>query len=203
MLPQKAVFFPLKKILVIADMHIGKLVHFRRKGIFAPLRKTNEDLEMMLSLIRKFQPTEVVFLGDLFHSEINSECGHFIKTIEHFPEIRFTLTKGNHDIIPDALFKETGIEITDERLLDNHLVLRHQLPEKRHEEFFYIIGHIHPGYRFQGKGRQRYSLPCFHLTNHSLTLPAFGIHTGMAIPDFLNSDEIYVIMNEEIIRMPC
>src|SRR5690606_32614979 len=98
LLPEKAIFFLDQRILVLADMHLGKLVHFRKKGIFAPVRTINEDLETMLSLIKSLEPNEVVFLGDLFHSEANSEYHHFIEAIELFPKVQFTLTKGNHDI---------------------------------------------------------------------------------------------------------
>lgn len=202
LLPEKAIFFLDQRILVLADMHLGKLVHFRKKGIFAPVRTINEDLETMLSLIKSLEPNEVVFLGDLFHSEANSEYHHFIEAVELFPKVQFTLTKGNHDIIPEALFNDTRIEITSEKVLKNNIVLRHQLPKALSLESFYIIGHIHPGYRFHGMGRQNYTLSCYHRSGHFLTLPAFGKHTGLFTPDFLPEDAIYVIMNEEVVKIP-
>jgi len=202
LLPQRAAFFLQQRILVLADMHLGKLVHFRKKGIFAPLRLVNEDLDTMSSLIKTLKPDEVVFLGDLFHSEANSEYHHFIEVIDLFPNVKFTLTKGNHDIIPEALLRDTKIEVTDEIVLQNNIVLRHQLPKSRPLESFYIIGHIHPGYIFYGKGRQYYTLSCYHHTRHFLILPAFGKHTGLFIPDVLPEDAVYVIMNEEVVRVP-
>lgn len=199
---EKAIFICQEKILVIADMHLGKLIHFRKKGLFVPSPPFNSDLEMLVSLIERFEPLEVVFLGDLFHSENNSDYHSFISTIQLFPEIQFTLTKGNHDIIPDEIFINDHIAVVEEKTLENDVVLIHQLPKELSEVSFYIIGHIHPGYRIQGIGRQSYRLPCFHQTSNVLTLPAFGTHTGLFILDILSTDVVYVILNDDVVKIP-
>jgi DNA ligase-associated metallophosphoesterase len=202
LLAQKAIYIVKQKVLVIADMHLGKLVHFRRNGIFIPTPVVNQDLKTLVFLIEQLDPKEVVFLGDLFHSEKNSEYYHFLDTINLFPTIQFTLTKGNHDVIPEEIFKNSKISIVKAKELQNNIVLMHQLPKHLNQESFYIVGHIHPGYRFETKGRQSYRLSCFHLGVHSLTLPAFGMHTGLFIPEFLETDKVYVIMNDEVIKVP-
>jgi len=201
LLAQKAIYLPQQEILVIADMHLGKLVHFRKNGIAVPTQTKNEDLMILQSLITNYNPKEVVFLGDLFHSEVNSEYSTFLRAIEFFPNVKFALTKGNHDIIPEAFFHDAVIEITDEKILGNDIVLRHQLPKIPLEDRFYIIGHIHPGYVIEGRGRQTYRLPSFYQSKNTLVLPAFGKHTGLFIPELLSEDKCYVIMNEEVIQM--
>jgi DNA ligase-associated metallophosphoesterase len=202
LLAQKAIFITKQKILVLADMHLGKLVHFRRHGIFIPKPAVNHDLEALIYLVEKFEPKEVIFLGDLFHSEGNSEYLQFLTTINLFPRIQFTLTKGNHDIIPEDIFRDNKVSVVKERVLENSIVLRHQLSPQPDQTLFHIVGHIHPGYRVQGLGRQSFHLPCFHLGIRTLTLPAFGRHTGLFTPDFLDSDVVYVIMNEEVVKIP-
>lgn len=202
LLAQRAAFFPMQKVLVVADMHLGKLIHFRRNGIFIPIPKANEDLAVLTTLIERFEPKEVVFLGDLFHSEMNSEYRQLINTLSLFPTVKFTLTKGNHDIIPDGFFSDNRIAVVEEKVLGNNIVLMHQMPKHPSSTSFYVIGHVHPGYKWQGKGRQSYRLPCFHQTVYSLTLPAFGAHTGLFIPEFSSSDRVYVIMNHDVIQFP-
>jgi len=201
LLAQKLIYIPQERMLVIADMHLGKLIHFRREGIFVPSQLESEDLLVLQSLIDEYQPSEVVFLGDLFHSEINSDYDRFLKMIQSFPDVKFTLTKGNHDIIPRNFFKQAQVEITEEKVLKNDIVLRHQSPKKPLENHFYVIGHIHPGYLLKGRGRQIYRFPCFYQSKNLLVLPAFGTHTGLYIPELLPEDKSYVIMNEEIILM--
>lgn len=202
LLAERAIFICKQKILVIADMHLGKLVHFRKKGLFVPSPPVNSDLQTLISLIKRFDPHEVVFLGDLFHSENNSEYRSFISTIQMFQDIQFTLTKGNHDIIADEIFINDNIAVVEEKKLENNIILTHQLPKHVNESSFYIVGHIHPGYRIQGRGRQSYRLPCFHQTNNVLTLPAFGTHTGLFIPDIVSTDVVYVIMNDDVVKIP-
>src|SRR3569623_749217 len=38
LLPQRAIFWKKEKMLLLADMHLGKVNHFRRSGIPAPLK---------------------------------------------------------------------------------------------------------------------------------------------------------------------
>lgn len=202
LLSQRAIYFVQYKILVIADMHLGKLLHFRKKGIFVPAITINEDLETMQSLIEEYKPNELVFLGDLFHSELNSECDSFLNKIALFPQIKFTLTKGNHDIIPEEFFNNAQVEIVDEKLLNNKIALRHQLPTNPEQDTFYIIGHVHPGYVIQHKARQTFRLPCFYQFGNVFILPAFGKFTGLFIPEFSEEGTNYVIINDEVIHIP-
>jgi len=201
LLSQRAIYLVQYRILVIADMHLGKLLHFRKKGIFVPVIDTNEDLEIMKKLIEEYKPDEVIFLGDLFHSEQNSECDHFLKTIALFPRVKFMLTKGNHDIIPAEFFNNAQVEIVKERIFDNKIVLRHQLPRNPEPDTFYIIGHVHPGYVIQRKARQTFRLPCFYQFGNIFILPAFGKFTGLFIPEFSEGGINYVIINDEIIHI--
>src|SRR5690606_29172463 len=83
---------------------LPKLLHFRKHGLFIPTPTLNPDLKRMITLIHSLNPLEVVFLGDLFHSDQNSEYDSFISSINLYPNIQFTLTKGNHEIIPEKVF---------------------------------------------------------------------------------------------------
>ena len=201
LLCQRAIYLVQDKILVIADMHLGKLMHFRKKGLFVPTIAMNEDLETMQRLIEKYKPVELVFLGDLFHSELNSECDNFLRTIALFPHIKFTLTKGNHDIIPAEFFTNAQVEIVTERILKNQIVLRHQLPRIPEPNVFYIIGHVHPGFVIHRKARQNVRLPCFYHYGNVFILPAFGKFTGLFIPEFSKEGVNYVIINDEVMRI--
>jgi DNA ligase-associated metallophosphoesterase len=201
LLAERAVFLPHQKMLVIADLHLGKLVHFRRKGLFIPKGEVNEDLVLFERLINAHQPEEVVFLGDLFHSETNSDFQAFTNTISRFPEVRFTLTKGNHDIIPSALFTQIKMQVVNEVQLPRSISLCHQLPKTPAADHFYITGHIHPGYLLHGKARQTYRLPCFHQNSNCLTLPAFGKHTGLYFPEYQSGDLCFVVLGDQVLEV--
>lgn len=201
LLPQRAIYLPSQQMLVMGDLHLGKLVHFRRKGIFVPNSEVNEDLILLESLIREHQPKEVVFLGDLFHSETNSDYQQFANFISKFPEVQFTLTKGNHDIISPRLFTQIHMQVVEELVLPHQISLCHQLPKVLQADYFYVTGHIHPGYLLHGKARQTFRLPCFHQNINGLTLPAFGKHTGLFFPDYQSGDLCFVIVGDQILEV--
>jgi len=71
-------------------------------------------------------------------------------------------------------------------------------PEER-EDLFTICGHIHPGIRLKGPGKQTLKLPCFHKKTHQLILPAFGEFTGSHTISPDKEDEIFVITSDEVI----
>ncbi len=63
-------------------------------------------------------------------------------------------------------------------------------------------GHVHPGVRLQGKGKQSLSLPCFHFTEKQCIMPAFGEFTGKFIIKPNGKDRVYVIAksnNEQVV----
>src|SRR5690606_24628858 len=95
LLAQKAIFLPQERILVVADMHLGKLAHFRKAGIFVPDQSENEDLLLFQSLIEAHGPAEVVFLGYLFHSKQNSSQHYYLVLLNPYPYVKYTLTQRN------------------------------------------------------------------------------------------------------------
>lgn len=179
LLPEKAVFIPDAKTLLLADLHLGKGLHFRKEGIFIPPADGKKDLSVVHTLIGRYAPHTVVFLGDLFHSRLNSDWHNFTAFMSCFPSVHFVLTKGNHDILPQTVFADAGLELVPEyRFLDKAVGSHRPLPLVAENELN-IAGHIHPGCTIRTPGRQSFRLPCFHVHRRVLLLPAFGELTGL------------------------
>src|SRR3984885_15395308 len=68
LLPQKAIYWQQEKALIAADVHLGKVGHFRKSGIAVPRDMEQSDLAVLSDLVDEFKPKKVLFLGDLFHS---------------------------------------------------------------------------------------------------------------------------------------
>ena len=83
--------------LIISDWHLGKASHFQKSGVPIPSILGHEDLNQIAKIIFDQTPEHVIFLGDLFHSNQNAEWTWFIKWMDHFPDVKFTLVEGNHD----------------------------------------------------------------------------------------------------------
>ena len=197
LLYEKALYKSDESLLIIADVHLGKATHFRKAGIAIPANAQHSDYENLKLLFNKVQPAQVYFLGDLFHSSINNDWYRFCDLIEEFPTIKFTLVKGNHDLINKKQFGELCIEVTDsiedERFLYTHAPVA-DVPTGKVN----IVGHIHPGIVLSGLGRQSLRLPCFYTTDTLVILPAFGTLTGTYPMDRTRETRIYVVLPDSV-----
>jgi DNA ligase-associated metallophosphoesterase len=202
LLPEKVAFLPQHQTLIVADIHLGKASHFRKEGIMIPLPSTCPDLKCLEGLFDTLNPTTVVFLGDLFHSSLNHEWENLKDFLCRYPDIRFILTRGNHDILPAAVMEDTCIEVVPELEIGRHLILTHAPLLEGREGRLNIVGHIHPGVLIKAKGRQSFRLPCFFHEEECLILPAFGQLTGLHILKKTADTKIYPVLLDEVIELP-
>ncbi|MEO8471149.1 MAG: ligase-associated DNA damage response endonuclease PdeM [Chryseolinea sp.] len=196
--PQKAVFWPSKSILFLADLHLGKVNHFRRAGIPVPTKANNKNIEQIIDLVNKTHPSRFICLGDLFHSHYNPEWEVFGELVRHFHNTSFELVMGNHDIMSDQQYKRKGIVVHNDLKIERFIFTHHPL-EQVEQDLYNISGHIHPGVNMRGLGRQSVTLPCFYFGERAGLLPAFGEFTGLARIKPKKKDKVYVIAEDKII----
>jgi len=190
-----AIFWKSQQMLLISDVHLGKVAHFRRHGLALPPDSAAGNFKQLTSVADHFQAQTICFLGDLFHSKLNNEWFAFEDWVNSRNE-KIVLVSGNHDIISPTMYTAIGVEVLPEKIV-NTFLLTHE-PEIR-EGLFTFCGHIHPGIRLHGTGRQLLQLPCFFQTEDQLILPAFGEFTGKFILNPAENDRVYVITKEEVI----
>ena len=203
LLPEKAIFWKEEKTLLLSDLHLGKAGHFRKAGIPIPAKVHLHDLERLGGLIHKFAPKKVIFLGDLFHSELNNEWWEFLLWLEQFSEIRFILIKGNHDILAQEVYKANNLEVAEKELAISPFLLTHEpLTEENTKEGLYTIsGHIHPAVSLHGAGLQQISLACFYFGLHYALLPAFGKFTGFCKIKPKLGEAVFGITENNVLRL--
>ncbi|WP_224484999.1 ligase-associated DNA damage response endonuclease PdeM [Robertkochia aurantiaca] len=193
--PSGVAFWEEKKQLLVADVHLGKTQHFRKHGIPVPGDTALRAYERLSAMLDLFRPEDICFLGDLFHSVINSEFELFESWVRNTP-VNFTLVVGNHDIVPHHKLESLGFNLTEEIRSKGFLLTHHPTEE---EDFFNICGHVHPGISLKGLGRQKLRLPCFYKTEKRLILPAFGDFTGKYILRPGKKDKVFAVTPEEVI----
>ena len=200
LLPQKVVFLPDHNIMILADWHLGKATHFRKEGIYMPYAGTVKELDKLKLLIINYKPETIVFLGDLFHSHINSEWDIFTSFIKYYPDIRFILTIGNHDILPVATFENAGLEVVPYLIIGETIICTHIPMDIVPENRINMAGHVHPGCSIDFLGRQQFRLPCFYYYDQRLLLPAFGELTGFTSMQQLTGAKIYPVLDNEVVE---
>jgi DNA ligase-associated metallophosphoesterase len=196
--PQKALFWKEPRILLLADLHLGKVNHFRKAGIAVPSKANDHNLELLMEVVGLTKPLRIVCLGDLFHSHYNPEWEVFGELVKHFASISFELVLGNHDIMSERQYERKGIQVHDELSIGPFIFTHHPLNEIQ-EQVYNMAGHIHPGVNLVGKGRQSVTLPCFYFGVRQALLPAFGMFTGLALIAPKKNDKVFVVAENKII----
>lgn len=197
--PQKAIFWRAQKALLLSDLHLGKINHFRKAGIPVPQKANDHNLEVFIDLVHACCPERIICLGDLFHSHYNTEWEVFGEVVKHFSNATFELVQGNHDIMGKYQYSRKGIAVHESLQIGKFLLTHHPL-ESVPEGVYNIAGHIHPGVSLRGRGRQAITLPCFYFSDRQAFLPAFGKFTGLAKILPKKEDRVFVVAEEKVIR---
>lgn len=197
LIPEKGIFWEEKQYLILADLHLGKAGHFRKSGIPVSDLIHSKDILTLDKLIARFKPEQVIFLGDLFHSDHNQGWEVFRRWIKSKAPLQFKLVLGNHDVLDEPNYRIPNLEVM-EKLILSPFDLTH-IPEET--ELYNLAGHIHPAVRMTGKGRQSLRLPCYYFGERNGLLPAFGNFTGTAKISIKKTDAVYAIADKTVVRV--
>ncbi len=200
LLPERLAYWETRRMLLVADAHIGKAATFRAGGIPVPRGTTREGLDRLDVAILRTGATRVVFLGDLLHARE----GRDPETLRALSEWRAAhatleviLVRGNHDRGAGDPPVEAGIQCVDAPVMDGPFVLAHY--PAPHSEGYVLAGHLHPGALLAGPARQWERLPCFWVGSQVMVLPAFGDFTGLANIEPARDDRVYVVGEGQVI----
>ncbi|MCI0751679.1 MAG: ligase-associated DNA damage response endonuclease PdeM [Flammeovirgaceae bacterium] len=200
LLYQRALFWKEKRCLFITDLHLGKVNHFRKSGIPVPAKANDKNIEMLVELIQQTNAQRIIFLGDLFHSYYNPEWEVFGEVVKHFGGRQFELVLGNHDILSEQQYVRKKIAVHTE-LKEGPFTFTHHPVDGPDESVYYISGHVHPGVRLRGKGKQAVTLPCFYFGERQALLPAFGTFTGFVPIKPKSGDQVYVVFDGKVMQV--
>ncbi len=194
----RTIYWPAYQILLLSDLHVGKAAHFRRNGLAVPGTIGKADLDRLDFLFSYYTLKEVVIVGDILHAQKNSEVIQFRTWLGNYPDIRFTLVKGNHDRLKEKEWDSLGLFQSLKVYQIGNIQMVHEPVNTFSEDLFVISGHIHPGIEVKTLNKSKLRLPCFVVMPHQIILPAFSHFTGLYTQaEFLNA-QYYAIGNEQI-----
>ncbi|WP_299905976.1 ligase-associated DNA damage response endonuclease PdeM [uncultured Paracoccus sp.] len=168
-----ALWWPDRRWLVVADLHLGKSERMaRRGGALLPPYEVAATLDRLGAEIAATDPAAVISLGDGFDDDAagrelpDEVCDRLHRLAEGRDWVWIT---GNHDpgAVPERMPGRTLPE------LDAGITLRHEAGSGPD-----MSGHFHPCIRLAGQRRR-----CFLIGRDHLILPAFGAYTGGLIAD--------------------
>jgi uncharacterized protein len=213
LLPQRALYLPEHKMLLVADAHIGKAVSFRRLGVPVPGGTTTETLTRLSAALAACGAVHIVFLGDLLHSARSRAASTWAAVAawrQAHADVELTLVRGNHDSHAGDPPPEWRVRCLNGPLHIGGLALCHH-PDPV-EGAYVLAGHIHPALRLgagrraggdaapatRGGAHDSLRLPCFHFGPHVGVLPAFGAFTGMHVMACGPQDRVAVVADDVV-----
>jgi uncharacterized protein len=199
LLPQKALYWKEHDILLISDLHIGKIGHFRKSGIALPPAAAQENFARLDEIITTTNASQILFVGDLFHSDANHEWNQFCAWRKQYPTIKMDIVPGNHDRLPDNFCAEFQITIHPIEWMIDGFTFTHYPREEFTTDEYVISGHVHPVISLSGLARQHIRVPCFYFGTQQAILPSFGYFTGGYAIDIQKTDSVIAVVNDTLI----
>lgn len=203
LLAERAVFWPAKEALFVADFHLGKAASFRRAGIPMPAGTTTENVERLDRAVARTGATQVIFLGDFLHSADGRTPRTFARFAAWRDErkaVALTIVRGNHDKKAGDPPAEWDVRCIEAGERVGPFVLNHE-PGAARGGGYALAGHIHPAVRLTAAGEKSLRLPCFWFGARYGVLPAFGAFTGNAEVMPRRGDQVYVIAEQEVLKV--
>jgi len=173
--PTGAAFWPARRLLMVADLHLEKSTAAALRGNLLPPFDTRATLEKLTRVIRLYRPAKVLALGDTFHDRTGSDRltePDRARLAALAREAHFIWILGNHDPDKTDLPGEHAAEWREAGF-----TFRHQASAQLGPREVEISGHYHPKASIDTKAK-RVSRPCFVTDANRLMLPAFGAYTG-------------------------
>jgi DNA ligase-associated metallophosphoesterase len=193
LLPEKALYWPRARTLMVADIHFGKAASFRALGVPVPRGTTRENLSVLDGLLARLDIARIVFLGDFLHAKTAQAPATLQAMLgwrERHAELELVLVRGNHDWHAGDPSELLRVTMVDEPYEQGPYALCHH-PHLESKNFV-IAGHVHPVYHLR-TARESLRLPCFIIGERRAILPSFGAFTGghALIPHA--TDRVYVV----------
>ncbi|MFD1641034.1 metallophosphoesterase [Halohasta litorea] len=186
----RAVYLPATETLVVADLHLGREAV---SNVAAPLGERRDLLDRLSRLRSLFDPTTVVFAGDLLHSFSTVPDG-VEETIEELylecvdDGIEVVAIEGNHDQLLETVWPAS---IKSSVKLDDGTVVCHGHEEPDLEGNRYLIGHDHPAMTIEGVKRPCLCVdPTGYRGRELVVLPAFTRLAGGVELNRLRADAL-------------
>ena len=174
----RAIYLPATETLVLADLHLGRSAV---SNVSVPLGESTDLLDRFSQLRARFDPSTVVFAGDLLHSfstvpdgvgetvtELHDQC------VDDGVEV--IAIEGNHDRLLEGVWPASVEPATK---LDDGTVVCHGHEEPELSGDRYLIGHDHPAITIEGVKRPCLCVdPTGYRDSEVIVLPAFTRLTG-------------------------
>ena len=201
LLPARAVFWPTRRALLVADLHWGKDATFRAHRIPLPEGPLAADLATLSALLEATRAEHIYVLGDLVHARPSGRP-EVVEAVaawrEQWDAVEMTLVEGNHDRHLRQLPESWQIPRIAPPLCLGEIALVHEPTDV--PGHFTWAGHLHPMWKLRER-KTMLRLPCFAVGQTLGILPAFHPFTGGPVPKVGDEGEIFVVAEDAVVPL--
>jgi DNA ligase-associated metallophosphoesterase len=177
LLPHRAAYWPARRTLLIADVHLDKCEGMREMGMPVPRAIFDEQVSRLDAALRVTGAARLLVLGDLLHGTV----GLTPAMVERFASwragcpVEFGLVPGNHDRGLELVRSAWGVEVLPACYDEGPFRFQH-LPEAAAGRYVWG-GHLHPAVTLRSAS-DSLKLACFCIGTSVAVLPAFSTFTA-------------------------
>lgn len=180
LLPGRALCWPARRLLVVADTHFGKSAIFGQHGLAVPAGTDALDRQRISHLLDVTRSQRLLVLGDFLHGELRADSAdarHLAAWLVSLQGVQVQLVIGNHDRVAAARGSPAP-QWQGEQLHEGPFCFTHDADAPAPHDAYRIGGHIHPVVAVGGLRKRRLRVPVFWEREDALVLPSFGLFTG-------------------------
>lgn len=197
-LTDRSLYWPRRRILFVADLHLGRTESMQQQGCPVPNGDTEATLDRLASVTEKTQAKKLIILGDLFHRS----DGVTEKLLEQLRDLLTSrldesiLIEGNHDRPVVHTRQHLPVDIRTPPFELEPFILSHQpLAEPTG---YNLAGHLHPTVHLEGRA-EKITLPCYRFDPGQGVLPAFTIHANGVHQPPKSGRRLFAVSETEVI----
>ncbi|MEO6446284.1 MAG: ligase-associated DNA damage response endonuclease PdeM [Gemmatimonadaceae bacterium] len=196
----RALYWPRERMLLIADLHLGKTESLRAGGVALPDGVMAHDLDRLRRALVDTDARRLVILGDLVHDAaalapgVRAAFAAWRASVDASVE----LVLGNHDRHVAAMPDEWRLQVAGTTLSLGPFRLLHAADGR---PAYTWSGHVHPMLALRSP-TDALRVPCFHIGAHGGVLPAFSTLTGGAMTRVAPGERAVAVVDGMVIALP-
>ncbi len=202
--PERAVIWPARRTVIVADTHFGKSALFRQHGRAVPAGSDAYDRERLSRLLCDSAARRLIVLGDFLHAPLSADSPD-ARDLETWSaalcHIDIVVVAGNHD---RGVLQRWAppVQWQADDLLEPPFRFTHDgdRTPRPGVALFTLSGHIHPVVRLGGQRKRAPRVPIFWRRDGGLVLPSFGIFTGGYVVSPDGGDQVFAIGSHSVVR---
>jgi uncharacterized protein len=219
--PERAVLWPARHTVIVADTHFGKSALFSRHGVAVPAGSDDHDRERLTRLVQGSAAKRLIVLGDFLHAPLDpasQDAQDLDAWSRRLGTTGILVIAGNHDRGGGHAWSPAAMHWQAEDLLEPPFRFTHDADRGKAADggvgqgdvagggaidrggLFTLSGHIHPVVRLGERRKPAPRVPIFWQRRRGLVLPSFGSFTGGYAVSPEEGDSVFAVGTERVVR---